>query len=59
MTKTAKTRLIIALVILAFAILYAFQVGFIGTYDGLNKGFFIGPCDVEIVGVPGIVCEPQ
>jgi hypothetical protein len=29
----------------------------IGTYDGLNKGVFVGHCGLEVVGEPGFFCN--
>lgn len=30
--------------------------GYVGTYDGVNKGVYVGSCGVEIVGTPGPYC---
>lgn len=30
--------------------------GYVGTYNGLNKGVYVGPCGVEVYGSPGAFC---
>lgn len=51
-------RIISGLIIgIAFAILMiGVGTGYIGFYNGLNKGVTIGNCGIEIVGEPGWFC---
>jgi hypothetical protein len=41
---------------IAVAILIGVGTGYIGFYNGLNKGVTIGNCGIEIVGEPGWFC---
>jgi hypothetical protein len=41
---------------IAAAILIMIGTGYVGFYNGLNKGVTIGSCGIEIVGEPGWFC---
>lgn len=55
--SSCTTWLIILLIILVVILCWLSQDNF-GVYNGLNKGVFFLNCGLEIVGEPGLFCNP-